>query len=81
MFIFCCLGSKLNLLLFIIISIYFYWSTYCLGAISGLIIIGAWPLEDVISAAMKDATEKASKEMEASMKDVTGGMKIPGLNF
>ena len=38
-------------------------------------------LEDVISAAMKDATEKASKEMEASMKDVTGGMKIPGLNF
>ena len=38
-------------------------------------------LEDVISAAMKDATEKAAKEMEASMKNVTGGMKIPGLNF
>lgn len=38
-------------------------------------------LEDVITAAMKDATDKASKEMEASMKDVTGGMKIPGLNF
>ena len=38
-------------------------------------------LEDVITAAMKDATDKATKEMEASMKDVTGGMKIPGLNF
>ena len=39
-------------------------------------------LEDVISAAINDATEKASKEMAASMKAVTGGMpNIPGLNF
>ncbi|MBO6181784.1 YbaB/EbfC family nucleoid-associated protein [bacterium] len=38
-------------------------------------------LEDVISAAINDATQKASKEMESTMKNVTGGMKIPGLNF
>ena len=39
-------------------------------------------LEDVISAAINDATEKASKEMANSMKAVTGGMpNIPGLNF
>ncbi len=38
-------------------------------------------LEDVISAAMKEASEKASKEMEERMKKVTGGIKIPGLNF
>ena len=31
-------------------------------------------LEDIISAAMKEATEKASKEMESSMKAITGGM-------
>ena len=38
-------------------------------------------LEDVISAAMKEATAKASKEMEERMKKITGGIKIPGLNF
>lgn len=39
-------------------------------------------LEDVITAAMNAATEKASKEMASSMKAVTGGMpNIPGLNF
>jgi DNA-binding YbaB/EbfC family protein len=39
-------------------------------------------LEDVISAAMKQATEKAAKEMESSMKAITGGMpNIPGLKF
>lgn len=39
-------------------------------------------LEDVISAAINDATEKASKEMASTMKSVTGGMpNIPGLNF
>lgn len=39
-------------------------------------------LEDVISAAINEATQKAAKEMESSMKAVTGGMpNIPGLNF
>lgn len=38
-------------------------------------------LEDLISAAMKEATEKASYEMEQRMKQVTGGINIPGLNF
>lgn len=38
-------------------------------------------LEDVISAALKDAGSKASKEMEERMKKVTGGINIPGLNF
>ena len=36
-------------------------------------------LEDVISTAMKQASEKASKEMEEKMKKVTGGIKVPGL--
>jgi len=38
-------------------------------------------LEDVIAAAMKEANEKASKEMAAKMKQITGGINIPGLNF
>ncbi len=36
-------------------------------------------LEDVISSAMKQANEKASKEMETRMNQLTGGIKIPGL--
>ena len=38
-------------------------------------------LEDVISTAIKQANEKASKEMAAKMKQITGGISIPGLNF
>jgi len=38
-------------------------------------------LEDLISQAMKQAGEKASAEMEARMTKLTGGVKIPGLNF
>lgn len=38
-------------------------------------------LEDVISAAMKEATEKASQEMKTRMDKITGGIKIPGLNL
>lgn len=36
-------------------------------------------LEDLISEAIKDATKKASVEMEKSMKQATGGLNIPGL--
>ena len=36
-------------------------------------------LEDVITTAIKQATETASKEMETKMKAVTGGISIPGL--
>ena len=36
-------------------------------------------LEDLISSAMKTATEKSKSEMEAKMKSVTGGVSIPGL--
>jgi hypothetical protein len=38
-------------------------------------------LEDIISQAMKQAGDKASKEMETRMTQLTGGIKIPGLNF
>lgn len=38
-------------------------------------------LEDLISGAMKEAADKASAEMEQRMKQVTGGINIPGLNF
>jgi len=38
-------------------------------------------LEDIISSAMKEANQKASKEMEERMKKITGGINIPGLNF
>lgn len=36
-------------------------------------------LEDVISAAMVQANQKASSEMETRMNQITGGIKIPGL--
>ena len=36
-------------------------------------------LEDIITTAMNQATEKASKQMEDKMKSVTGGINIPGL--
>ena len=36
-------------------------------------------LEDVISTAIKQASEKAVKEMETKMKAITGGISIPGL--
>lgn len=36
-------------------------------------------LEDVITTAMRQATERAAKEMEEKMRQVTGGIKIPGL--
>lgn len=36
-------------------------------------------LEDLISQAMSQATEKASEKTESAMKNVTGGIKIPGL--
>lgn len=36
-------------------------------------------LEDLISSAMNQANDKASKEMEAKMKQATGGLNIPGL--
>ena len=38
-------------------------------------------LEDLLTVAMKQANDKASKEMEAKMKQATGGLNIPGLNF
>lgn len=36
-------------------------------------------LEDLILQAMTDATKKANDEAEARMKNITGGIKIPGL--
>lgn len=38
-------------------------------------------LEDIISAAIQQASDRASKEMESKMKAATGGINIPGLNF
>ena len=38
-------------------------------------------LEDLISSAMKTATDKSKSEMEAKMKSVTGGVNIPGLTL
>jgi len=38
-------------------------------------------LEDIISTAIKQASDKALKEMETKMKAVTGGINIPGLNL
>ncbi|MCQ2754302.1 MAG: YbaB/EbfC family nucleoid-associated protein [bacterium] len=38
-------------------------------------------LEDLISSAMKTATEKAKSEMETRMKSITGGVNIPGLTL
>ena len=36
-------------------------------------------LEDLITTAMKQATEQATAEMESKMKALTGGINIPGL--
>jgi len=36
-------------------------------------------LEDLISAAINQANDKAAKEMESRMKQATGGINIPGL--
>ncbi len=36
-------------------------------------------LEDIITAAITQASEKASAQMEQKMKAVTGGINIPGL--
>ena len=36
-------------------------------------------LEDIITAAISQTTEKASKVMEEKMKSITGGISIPGL--
>ena len=36
-------------------------------------------LEDIITAAINQASEKAIKEMETKMKQATGGINIPGL--
>lgn len=38
-------------------------------------------LEDIISSAINQASDKATKTMEDKMKTVTGGINIPGLNF
>lgn len=38
-------------------------------------------LEDLISSAIAQANEKASQEMQVKMKQITGGINIPGLNF
>ena len=38
-------------------------------------------LEDIIATAMKQANEKASKQMGEKMKQITGGISIPGLTF
>lgn len=38
-------------------------------------------LEDLITSAMKSATEKSKAEMESKMKSVTGGVSIPGLTL
>lgn len=36
-------------------------------------------LEDLITEAIKSATEKSGAQMEAKMKSLTGGISIPGL--
>lgn len=36
-------------------------------------------LEDLITTAITQTSEKASKEMESKLKAVTGGISIPGL--
>ena len=38
-------------------------------------------LEDLISSAIGQANEKASQEMQTKMKQITGGINIPGLKF
>ena len=36
-------------------------------------------LEDIITSAIQQASDKATKQMEEKMKAVTGGLNIPGL--
>ena len=36
-------------------------------------------LEDLLTQALSDATNKATTQMEAKMKSITGGINIPGL--
>ena len=36
-------------------------------------------LEDLITTAINNATEQATKEMQTKMKSLTGGINIPGL--
>ncbi len=36
-------------------------------------------LEDLLTQALSDATQKANKQMEEKMKSITGGISIPGL--
>jgi DNA-binding YbaB/EbfC family protein len=36
-------------------------------------------LEDLVTAAMNDALNKAKLEAQAKMQEITGGIKIPGL--
>lgn len=36
-------------------------------------------LEDLLTQALKDATQKANSQMESKMKAITGGISIPGL--
>ena len=36
-------------------------------------------LEDILTEALKDATNKATTQMESKMKSITGGLNIPGL--
>ncbi len=36
-------------------------------------------LEDLLTQALSDATKKATDQMEAKMKSITGGISIPGL--
>lgn len=38
-------------------------------------------LEDLVLAAVKDATAKASALASNQMGAITGGMKLPGMNF
>lgn len=38
-------------------------------------------LEDIITTAINQASDKAVKEMETKMKSITGGINIPGLSF
>ena len=36
-------------------------------------------LEDLITEALMNGTQRATSEMEAKMKTLTGGISIPGL--
>ena len=54
------------------------WSIYGLAERAS---IDIETLEDIITTAMDEATTKASDEMNKRMKQITGGIKIPGLNF